>query len=136
MVLIRWESQVNSIKALRFQLLNIIEALEEVSEIANDSIAKSEAKCLASEISIYEFILNVVIWYDILVQVNIVTKRLQGKNADINISNDMQHSIIVFLKSYRDSGFENTKLVVDNLVEEIRVDSVLKKIYQEKKEEF
>lgn len=31
----RWESRVNSVKALRFQLFNIIEALE-VSETAND----------------------------------------------------------------------------------------------------
>lgn len=60
-----------------------------MSETANDSIAKSEAKSLASEISTYTFIINVVIWYDILVQVNIVSKRLQGKDADINISNDM-----------------------------------------------
>lgn len=34
----RWESRMNSVKALRFQLLNIIEALEEVSETASDEV--------------------------------------------------------------------------------------------------
>lgn len=61
----RWESRVNSVKALRFQLPNIIEALEEVSEKSYDSIAKSDARSLITEICTYEFILSVIIWYDI-----------------------------------------------------------------------
>jgi len=47
----RWESRVNSVKALRFLLSNIIEALEEVSETANDSIAKSDSRSLVTEIT-------------------------------------------------------------------------------------
>jgi len=42
----RWESRVNSEKALRYQLPNIIETLEEVSREANDTITKSEAHWL------------------------------------------------------------------------------------------
>jgi len=65
---------VNSVKALQFQLSNIIGALEEVSETANDSISKSDARSLITEISTYEFILSLIIWYDILIQVNIGSK--------------------------------------------------------------
>ncbi|XP_022177857.1 zinc finger MYM-type protein 1-like [Myzus persicae] len=129
----RWENRVNSVKALRFQLSNIIEALEEVSETANDSIAKSDARSLITEISTYEFILSLIIWYDILVQVNIVSKSLQGKDADINISNDMLQSLLAFLKSYRESGFMNAKIIANNLAEEIEVEPVFKKTRPRKK---
>lgn len=129
----RWESRVNSVKALRFQLSNIIEALEEVSETANDSIAKSDARSLITEISTYEFILSLIIWHDILVQVNIVSKSLQGKDADINISNDMLQSLLAFLKSYRESGFMNAKIIANNLAKEIEVEPVFKKTRPRKK---
>ncbi|KAL4082990.1 hypothetical protein QTP88_028320 [Uroleucon formosanum] len=129
----RWESRVNSVKALRFQLPNIIEALEEVSETSNDSIAKSDARSLITEICTYEFILSLIIWYDILVQVNIVSKSLQGKDAIINISNDMLQSLLAFLKSYRETGFMNVKIIANNLAEEIEVEPAFKKTKLRKK---
>ncbi|KAL4119032.1 hypothetical protein QTP88_011905 [Uroleucon formosanum] len=129
----RWESRVNSVKALRFQLPNIIEALEEVSETSNDSIAKSDARSLITEICTYEFILSLIIWYDILVQVNIVSKSLQGKDATINISNDMLQSLLAFLKSYRETGFMNAKIIANNLADEIEVEPAFKKTRLRKK---
>jgi len=57
----RWESRVNSVKALRYQLPNIIEALEEVSREASDTMARSEAHSLANQISTFELILSLTI---------------------------------------------------------------------------
>lgn len=102
----RWKSRVNSVKALRYQLPNIIEALEEVSREASDT--KSEAQSLANEISTFEFVLSLVIWYSILVEVNVISKSLQGKNIDIDISNKMLDSLLIFLRSFRQTGFENS----------------------------
>ncbi|XP_050065547.1 zinc finger MYM-type protein 1-like [Aphis gossypii] len=107
----RWESRVNSVKALRFQLPNIIEALEEVSETSNDSIAKSDARSLITEIF----------------QVNIVSKSLQGKDATINILNDMLQRLLAFLKSYRETGFMSAKIIANSLAEEIEVEPAFKK---------
>ena len=44
----RWESRIDSVKAIRFQLSNIREALLQVSDIDNDPKASSEAKSLAN----------------------------------------------------------------------------------------
>jgi len=74
---------INSVKALRYQLSNIIEALEEVSREANDTITKSEPQSLSNELSTFEFVLSLVIWYNILIAVNVVSKSLQRKNIDI-----------------------------------------------------
>jgi len=47
-------------------------ALEEVSDDTNGLVARSEALSLLKEISSYEFILSLIIWYDILMETNIV----------------------------------------------------------------
>uniref|UniRef100_A0A2S2PYQ8 Zinc finger MYM-type protein 1 n=1 Tax=Sipha flava TaxID=143950 RepID=A0A2S2PYQ8_9HEMI len=114
----RWESRINSVKALRFQLSSILNALEEVSETVNDLMAQSEAVSLSNEIGNYEFILSLVIWYDILTEVNIVSKSLQDHNTDINTSVKMVQSLIQFLHQYRENGFNFAKIAAKKLAED------------------
>ncbi|KAL4148716.1 hypothetical protein QTP88_002885 [Uroleucon formosanum] len=114
----RWESRINSVKALRFQLSSILNALEEVSETANDLMARSEAVSLSNEIGNYEFILSLVIWYDILTEVNIVSKSTQDHNMDINTSVKMVQRLIQFFQQYRENGFNLAKIVATKLAED------------------
>ncbi|XP_066398375.1 uncharacterized protein [Miscanthus floridulus] len=73
-----WESRVESVKAIRFQCTDIREALLQVSDVDNDPKTNSEAKGLANnELGEYEFILAIVIWYEVLYAVNLVSKHLQ-----------------------------------------------------------
>lgn len=82
----RWECRVNSVKAIRFQISEVIEALEVVLETTNDPKTKYEEQSLVvNELESYEFILSLVIWYEILVEVNIVSKHLQSENMDLEI---------------------------------------------------
>ena len=61
----RWKSRINSVKAIRFQVSNIREALLQVSDIDNDPKTSSEAKSLANnELGDFEFLVAIVIWYD------------------------------------------------------------------------
>lgn len=67
----RWESRVDSVKAIRFQG----EALLQVAESDNDSKIRSEAKSIAkNELGDFEFLVAIVIWYEILYVVNLVSK--------------------------------------------------------------
>jgi len=45
----------------------ILNAFEEISNTSSDSLIRSECKSLENEIGSYEFILSIIIWYDILV---------------------------------------------------------------------
>lgn len=70
--------------------------MEEVSREASDTMTRSEAQSLANEISTFEFILSLTIWYSILVEVNVVSKSLLGKNIDIDILTNMLQSFNFF----------------------------------------
>lgn len=103
----RWEYRVNSVKAIHFQISEVIEALEEVSETTNDPKTKYEAHSLVvNELESYEFILSLVIWCKILVKVNIVSKHLQNENMDLEIGTKLLDGLMTFLENYKENGFE------------------------------
>lgn len=74
----RWESRIESVKAIRFQAPQLRDALLILSDVSEDPKIKSEAECLATyELENFEFLLGMIIWYDILFAVNLVSKNLQ-----------------------------------------------------------
>ena len=72
----RWKCRVDSVKAVRYQLPEIYDALIEVSEATDDPKARSEAISLINELKDFKFIVSVVFWYSILFQVILVSKQL------------------------------------------------------------
>ncbi|XP_074373642.1 uncharacterized protein LOC141713991 [Apium graveolens] len=66
----RWERQIKSAKAIRFQASQIRLPLLELKESSNDPKLVSEAESLISFIESFEFLLGIVIWHDILFSVN------------------------------------------------------------------
>ncbi|XP_025820767.1 uncharacterized protein LOC112896857 [Panicum hallii] len=104
----RWESRIDSVKAIRFQCANIREALLQVSDSDNDPVASSEAKSLANnELGDFEFLVAIVIWYEILYAVNVVSKDLQSKDMLIDVAIEKVQNLISFFKQYRETGFLN-----------------------------
>jgi hypothetical protein len=104
----RWESRVDSVKAIRFQCANIQEALLQASESDNDPLTSSEAKGLANnELGEYEFLVSIIIWYDILYAVNLVSKELQSKDMLIDVATEKVQGLISFFNQYRETSFSN-----------------------------
>ena len=62
----RWESRISSVRAVRFQVGAIYDALVEVAESANDPKARTEAASLARHLKSFPFLVSLVIWYDLL----------------------------------------------------------------------
>lgn len=50
-------------------------------------------------------ITSLIIWYDILSKVNIVSKSLQTPSIDLDVSSDLLNSLITYLKEYKENGF-------------------------------
>nr|XP_045087179.1 zinc finger MYM-type protein 1-like [Aegilops tauschii subsp. strangulata] len=102
----RWESRVDSVKAIRLQSEDIREALLQVSETDNDTKTSSEAKSLANnELGEHEIIVAIVIWYEVLYAVNLVSKHLQAKDMLIDVAIEKVQGLLSFFKGYRDTGF-------------------------------
>lgn len=73
----RWKSHVESVKAIRFQALEIREVLlclaESTYNPATRSSVESLALCETHGIGGFEFMFGMVVWYDLIFVVNTVS---------------------------------------------------------------
>lgn len=81
----RWESRVEALKTLRFNLGKIYDALYSIySDDKRDTDSKNLASSLISKLKSFKLICSLVIWYDILSKINIISKALQ--KSDVALS--------------------------------------------------
>lgn len=102
----RWESHINSIKSISAQILNLREALLEMSEKDFDSKIRIEAKFLATnKLGNFEFLMTTIIWFELFFAVNFVSKLLQSKDMFIDVVIKKIKGLILFFMGYRETGF-------------------------------
>ncbi|XP_025116124.1 zinc finger MYM-type protein 1-like [Pomacea canaliculata] len=108
----RWASRIDALKPLRYQLGKIYDALIDISENASfqgssGNVTRAEAQALANRICQFRFVAALVIWYNILFEVNITSKCLQDKEADLKTATKQMHQTLEYLKKLRsDKGFK------------------------------
>jgi hypothetical protein len=121
----RWESHIESVKAIRVQMSDFREALLEVSDKDSDSKIRSEAKSLATnELGDFEFLVAIVIWYEILFSINMVSKLLQSSDMLIDVAMEKIKGLISFFEEYRETGFKNALNYATEIALELNIDPV------------
>ncbi|XP_058744291.1 uncharacterized protein LOC131616850 [Vicia villosa] len=121
----RWESHINSVKAIRYQMSDFREALLEVSEKDLDSKIRSEAKSLATnELGNFEFLMAIIIWFELLSEVNFVSKLLQSKDMLIDVAIEKIKGLISFFEGYRETGFNKALEYAKEIAIELSIDPV------------
>ena len=118
----RWECRIDSVKAVRYQTAAVYDALVEVSENANDPKAKTEATGLAKQLKNFQFLVTLVIWYDLLFQMNMISKLMQSKDMQFDIALECIKSATEFMKKYKENGFVSAQISARELAQELEME--------------
>lgn len=121
----RWESRVESIKALKYQIGDIYDALVEISEdLTYDPTARNEADSLAKKIKKFDFLVCVVFWYEILNKINSVSKLLQSPDLNIVQSTKSLESLSSHFRGCRsDKYFQEIIVDAAELAQELEIEA-------------
>ncbi|KAK9053582.1 hypothetical protein SSX86_024656 [Deinandra increscens subsp. villosa] len=133
----RWESRVDSVKPIKLYLPDVREALLEVEATDKDALIQSEAKSLAvNMVSDFEFLVAIMIWYEILSSVNVVSKKLQSEDIVLDVAIEEVNKLIVFFKEYREVGLAKAIDEAKIVASEMGVDPVFhqRRIIRKKKQ--
>src|SRR5215469_15332234 len=107
----RWESRIDALGPLRYQLGDVHNALMDIYEdrslngpTGNNS--RVQALGLAKNIGKYNFVVSIVLWHSILFEINITSKQLQSKQFDLAATKDKLSKTKSYLQKLRcDEGF-------------------------------
>ncbi|XP_038715872.1 zinc finger MYM-type protein 1-like [Tripterygium wilfordii] len=123
----RWESRVESVKAIRYQTSQVRDALIDLVNTSEDPKTKSEAQSLATnEIESFEFLISLIIWYNLLFAVNTISKTLQAEDMDIKIAVEKLRGLILFFEQYREIGFVEAIIEAKEIASAMDIELVFK----------
>lgn len=124
----RWVSRIEALKPLHFYIGNVYDALTEIALDKNkDSQTRHEAQSLAEKIKTYEFITSVVLWYDILNNINAVSKMLLNPDLNLNECLNALNKLIKYFEEFRsDDRFKNILQIASQLAVTLDVDCTFK----------
>lgn len=84
---------------------------------------RSEAKSLATnELSDFEFLMQIIIWFEILFIINVVRKLLQSRDMIIDVSMEKTTGLISVFKEYREIGLKNALNYAIKISLELNID--------------
>lgn len=125
----RWESRIDALKPFRHHIGDIYDALFDIVDNNNlDAMTKYEAECLCKHIKNFKFLFSIVFWYDLLNQINPVSKLMQKVNFDISAALKLLERLLMYftnLRSNDDEAFEKFILEATELAKEIDVEPVI-----------
>jgi hypothetical protein len=96
--------------------------LFQVSETDKDPMTSSQALGLAKhELGDYEFVVAIVIWYEVLSVVNLVSKSLQAKDMLIDVAIEKVQGLMTFFEGYRETGFLKALEIAKGIARELDI---------------
>ena len=122
----RWESKIKSVEPLRYQAAAVRDALIEVRDHTKDSVIKVEAQSLAEEVGAYRFAICSVVWYDLLCQIQHVSKQMQSRNMQVDVVVNLLKKTERAFYDYRATGFVAAQMAAKDICEQMNVEAVLK----------
>ncbi|XP_064076355.1 zinc finger MYM-type protein 1-like [Vanessa tameamea] len=124
----RWECRVASVKAVKYQLSDICDALKDLAENTTHCQLVSECHSIEKEITTYEFVVSLVIWYDILTKINVFSKMWQNENMHLDAAIQHLDAFTNWLDNNRENGFQSSLVTAREIAEENDIDRQFKEV--------
>lgn len=126
----RWESRIDAIRVLRYNLETVYDALYNLFDDASrDANTRNLSKSLLTKIKSFKFICSIVIWYNILTKINIVNKAMQKSDMVLPKISEMLKQVNNYLKECRsDNSFETILAEAATTAKEIDCETTFPKV--------
>ena len=120
-------THVEKQKQVRYQISTIHDALITlaIETQKTDVQVSHEDTTLAEQLKDFSFIVSLVVWYNILFQINVVSKSLQSTDMDLDKCTEMMKKCFTFLEEYRNTGFKSAILTAKEFAEELEMEHVI-----------
>ncbi|XP_065652884.1 uncharacterized protein LOC136080199 [Hydra vulgaris] len=118
----RWESRVESLKTLKNEYSKVYDALVEIANSSEyDTSTKFQANNFAKKMSKFTFMVSLSVWYDILFQLNLVSKKKKSSDYDLSTAQTEIDQLLKYFNDFRDKGIKDAKLFAMEIAEELEV---------------
>ncbi|KAK2664532.1 hypothetical protein Ddye_003106 [Dipteronia dyeriana] len=105
--------------------------MENSDDATTVSDAESLAKCLK-----FDFLVGMIIWYEILNKVNKVSKLIQKKDMNINDAISLLKGLITYFEEYRERGFDEAMIEAEKIAIEMKIKSKFHETHVRSKKKF
>ena len=120
----RWSSKKQAVSTVYKELPKIIEALEELAQLGKNEEICSGAKNLVKQIKHFYFISSLIVWKNILEEIDNVNLLLQKKTITICTASKLLESLQITMRSIRNEklpSFHKQSIVLAN---SLNIDSI------------
>ncbi|CAK6975903.1 hypothetical protein NFI96_003229 [Scomber scombrus] len=114
------------------KILQALSALQTFAVEKRDSETMSTANALHDELKSWRFLLCTMIWYNVLYQVNLMSKLLQSPDVSLETLRTETQGVRQYLENFRDSGLASCQSDAVEIAEELEIEKKLPEKRQRK----
>ncbi|GFU50407.1 zinc finger MYM-type protein 1 [Trichonephila clavipes] len=104
----QWESRIGAVKAIFLQFDDVIECVNELKHKSHDSETLSDSDAVLNEMISFEFIVEINVWYEVLLHVNNISKLWQSVQVNLKVAIDTLRSFCSWIQEFCNKGFDNS----------------------------
>ncbi|XP_065649334.1 uncharacterized protein LOC136078165 [Hydra vulgaris] len=109
-------------KDIKYEYSKVYDALVDIANSSvYDTSTKFQANNLAKQMSKFTFMVSLSVWYDILFQVNLVSKKMQSLDYDLSTAQTEIDQLLKYFNDFRDKGIKDAKRFAMEIAEELEV---------------